>query len=171
MTPLLRFMRQRTRLTRTLTRDPHLIGSTRQRLTRTLTCDPYQIGSNPARQQRHTRTLTYVLLSVRNTRTIVTRGPSHTTPSLGQSMGRRMPAMASERRKGEKGTMGGLVTTDTTILPRTNTGHDLTHITHLQPQPNTTNPTCTTTLGSTKALGTRNPNQEDIHNQTTVKWI
>ncbi len=40
MTPLLRFMRQRTCLTRTLTRDPYLIGSTRQCHTRTLTCDP-----------------------------------------------------------------------------------------------------------------------------------
>ena len=161
MTPLLRFMRQRTRLTRTLTRDPYLIGSTRHRLTRTLTCDPYQIGSNPARQQRHTRTLTYVLLSVRNTRTIVTRGPSHTTPSLGQSMWRREP----ERREGERGTMGGLSTTH----QRATTRHQPTHHTILQPQPHTTNPTRNITLDRTKALETRNPNTNDTHNQTTVK--
>ena len=41
MTPSLRFMRQRTCLTRTLTRNPYLIGYTRHIChTRTLTCDP-----------------------------------------------------------------------------------------------------------------------------------
>ena len=149
MTPSLRFMRQHARHTRTLT------------------CDPYQIGSNPARQRRHTRTLTHVLLSVRHTRHIVTRGPSHTTPSLGQSMWRRKP----ERQEGERGTIGGLVTTDTTTHHRTTTRHEPTHHTPLQPQPNATNPTRTTTLDSTKVFRTRNPNQKDIHNQPTVKRI
>ena len=84
-------------------------------------------------------------------------------------MGRRTPEMAPERREGKQGTMGRLVNTRT-ILPRTNNGHDLYHITNLQHQPNRTNPARNTTLDSTKALETRNSNKEDKHNQTTVKW-
>ncbi len=38
-------------------------------------------------------------------------------------------------------TMEGLAKTATTIPPRTNNGHDPTHITYHQPQPNATNPT------------------------------
>ena len=169
MTPSLRFMRQRTCLTRTLTRNPYLIGYTRHIChTRTITCDPYQIGSNPARHSCPTGTLTHVLVQIRTVMGhIVTRGPSPTTPSSGQSMGQRMPGLAPERRDGEQGTMGELVTTETSITPRTTTGH--TPITHLQPQPNTTNPTPNITLDSTKALETRNPNKKDTHNQTTVK--
>ena len=101
MTPSLRFMRQRTCLTRTLTRNPYLIGCTRHIChTRTLTCDPYQIGSNPARHSCPTGTLTHVLVQIRTVMGhIVTRGPSPTTPSSGQSMGQRMPGLAPERRR------------------------------------------------------------------------
>jgi hypothetical protein len=114
MTSSLGFMRQHTSChTRTLTW---------QCLTRTLTCDPYQIRSYPARQRRHTMTLTHFLLQVRNMRHIVARGPSHTTPSLGQSMWRREP----ERREGGKGTMAGHVKHDSTIHHRTTTRHHLT---------------------------------------------
>ncbi len=120
VTPSLGFMRQRTCLTRTLTRDPYIIASTRQCLTRTLTCDPYQIGSYPARQRRHTGTLTHILLQVRNTRHIVTQGPSHTTLHWGkQSMWRREP----ERQEGRRGRMAGHVKYNTTNQHRTLTQH------------------------------------------------
>ena len=169
MTPSLRFMRQRTCLTRTLTRNPYLIGYTRHIChTRTLTCDPYQIGSNPARHSCPTGTLTHVLVQIRTVMGhIVTRGPSPTTPSSGQSMGQRMPGLAPERWDGEQGKMGELVTAETPLTPRTKHGH--TTITHLQPQPSTTNPTANIPLDNTKALETRNPNKKDTHNQTTIK--
>ncbi len=130
MTPFLRFMRQLAN--NHLTRDPYLIGSTRQCHTRTLTCDPYQIGSNPARHICHTRTLSH-------------------DPFIGAKHGVVYARDGARKTEGKQGTMGRLVTTGT-ILPRTNKGDELHHITNLQHQPSRTNLTNNATLDSIKAL-------------------